>query len=370
MKRATQRLGRITARLVSNLHLAASAARRRPPVGANPLYLQVKEDIRQSYLLTLCNSFARGGVDVVLVVNPLVRPRPFVRYRFSALARVPRLSFALKLPSDVRGASLASDGPETSSRDLPWRRVYVLNFDVSRRFDVPEPRYLFPYTLPANIFFQYRHHLRIPEFRKCRRRMRVFFCGNNDEGYAANPVCRNTGMMHRGGVCAVLAKHSASRPVGTREQLHAVCDAPGPVLALVDSRSLRINQQDWLPTLAMSDFFVCAPGVSMPMCHSAIEAMAVGAIPIINYPHWFEPALANGVNALSFATPAELRAALDTALEMDVNEVEAMRSRALAYYDQYVDPIGFFAELEKTGLSRVTLTVNAEQARYLQGVRW
>ena len=38
----------------------------------------------------------------------------------------------------------------------------------------------------------------------------------------------------------------------------------------------------------------------MPMCHNIIESMAVGVIPITNYPEWFDPDLEHMKNCIVF----------------------------------------------------------------------
>lgn len=56
---------------------------------------------------------------------------------------------------------------------------------------------------------------------------------------------------------------------------------------ILHKTNFRIPAQKWLDVVAKSDFFLCAPGVQIPLCHNAIESMAVGTIPITNYPDWF-----------------------------------------------------------------------------------
>lgn len=66
--------------------------------------------------------------------------------------------------------------------------------------------------------------------------------------------------------------------------------------------------------LASADFFLCQPGEIMPQCHNIVEAMAVGTIPLTNYPDWLSPPLVDGREALVFDTFASLDAAVTRAM--------------------------------------------------------
>ena len=85
---------------------------------------------------------------------------------------------------------------------------------------------------------------------------------------------------------------------------------------LVDAARARIPTSRWLPTIAATDFLVCAPGMAMPMSHNIIEALGVGTIPLTNYPEWFLPALENGVNCLVFRDTDDLIERVDEILRM------------------------------------------------------
>src|SRR5262249_4061897 len=45
----------------------------------------------------------------------------------------------------------------------------------------------------------------------------------------------------------------------------------------------QLSPEEFLRSVALSDFFLCPPGCGMPHCHNIVEAMSVGSIPITNY---------------------------------------------------------------------------------------
>lgn len=126
--------------------------------------------------------------------------------------------------------------------------------------------------------------------------------------------------------------------VATRGALERVlAEGAGRGVVVVDAGRVPIPPGAWLELLARADFFLCPPGRIMPPSHNLVEAMAVGTIPITNYPEWFRPALGDRRECLAFDTTAALDAALDRALAMPAAEVAAMRAAVIAYHDRHLD---------------------------------
>ncbi len=74
----------------------------------------------------------------------------------------------------------------------------------------------------------------------------------------------------------------------------------------------------------------------MPWSHNAIEAMAVGTIPILQYDALFYPPLKHLKNCISYRDYASLDEAIQTALTMDEAQVQQMKSEVLDYYNQHL----------------------------------
>jgi glycosyltransferase involved in cell wall biosynthesis len=114
---------------------------------------------------------------------------------------------------------------------------------------------------------------------------------------------------------------------------------------ILDNSKFRIDAGSWLESISMGDFFLCPPGYVMPMCHNVIEAMAVGAIPVINYPEWLNPSLEDGVNCVAFTDADDLVEKIDHVLAMKQAEISEMKSRVIEYYEQHLDPKEFVSKL-------------------------
>jgi glycosyltransferase involved in cell wall biosynthesis len=97
----------------------------------------------------------------------------------------------------------------------------------------------------------------------------------------------------------------------------------------------------------------------MPLCHNLIEAMAAGAIPILQYGDYLPHPLKDGVNCLAFKDTNSLRAITQAVLTLNNDRVCELRANVLAYYKEFLAP-GCFARQLFSGPQRErTLLVNA-----------
>lgn len=99
--------------------------------------------------------------------------------------------------------------------------------------------------------------------------------------------------------------------------------------------------QDWLYYLSGSRFMLCAPGMTMPMCHNVLEALSVGVVPIINYPNWLNPSLVDGENCLYFDSLNSLETVIARAINMSDEEYERIQKNAIEYYQTYYANFNF-----------------------------
>jgi hypothetical protein len=192
------------------------------------------------------------------------------------------------------------------------------------------------------------------------RTIPVLFAGNAARAaYSGGAVAKVFGKLDRPAVLEALdaaflpqivrTLPGDSRPRG--ETPVVVCEAS----------SCYIPQDTFLETLSRCAFFLAAPGDAVPMCHNAVEAMSVGAVPILNYPEQFHPPLEHGVNCLAFATAEDLSRRVRDALSMTAERVAALRRGALAYYGRYLRPEAVVEALLGRSDAVTTVYVYADQ---------
>jgi hypothetical protein len=66
--------------------------------------------------------------------------------------------------------------------------------------------------------------------------------------------------------------------------------------------------------------------------------MAVGTIPITQYPELFYPALEHGKNCLVFNSEQSLLDVINFVLQMKSTDIERLKQQAINYYEEYLAP--------------------------------
>ncbi|MGB6222636.1 hypothetical protein [Haloferula sp.] len=144
--------------------------------------------------------------------------------------------------------------------------------------------------------------------------------------------------------------------------LDGLREVPNGKVALVDSRIAKIGFKQFREVLAGYRFFLCAPGVFMPLCHNLIEALSVGSIPVIqeSYAELLSPPLVDGENAITFKNQMELGEAIDRCLNMGESDLAQLSRNALSYYEENLTPVA---------VTRKIMDPNVRIVRLLAGER-
>lgn len=108
-------------------------------------------------------------------------------------------------------------------------------------------------------------------------------------------------------------------------------------LCVLENHLVKIPEKDWMPILSSFNFFLCLPGTRYPMCHNAVESLAIGTIPILEYPKHFYPPLEDGLNCLVFHGEDSLLEILQKAVTLKESDISKIRQAAMEYYDEYLD---------------------------------
>jgi len=169
---------------------------------------------------------------------------------------------------------------------------------------------------------------------------RIFFGGNTKQGKYDKDVI--------GGIYRMLSRRkmlSEALACVSPEMIHRPDDGDRWLssedfhsFVLCETQHCKIPQERWLEALTKVDFFLACPGVDMPLCHNLVEALASGAIPILQYADYLQPPLENGVNCFAFKDAEGLRKIIAEVLEMDPERIRAMRGNVSDYYDQFLAP--------------------------------
>lgn len=219
--------------------------------------------------------------------------------------------------------------------------------------DIEMPFFVHPYV---------GARIRLPHAYKVedQRHARMFFGGNTTEDrYSKDVIGRKYGMLTRRQVLSVATETAGDGVHHPTDAVEWLASSGNHAFVMFQTQKGGIPRDRWLDALANSDFYLACPGVEMPLCHNLIEAIAAGAIPILEYARYLPVPLENRVNALTFDSEESLREAVKTALEMPPEEIVRMRANVNAYYMKYHAPGCFARRLFEAPPNRKNLLFNA-----------
>jgi hypothetical protein len=222
-----------------------------------------------------------------------------------------------------------------------------------------EASYHVPMSMHPDVY-----HLPIYRQRAHDRRegtIRLSFAGNvNPARYSSPLLPRLFAKLSRVEVVNTVIQAYSNKVVcpHTRGEWQAVKGAE--ILAAVDPNAY-LNVQEFMEMLGQSDFYLSPPGVTMPLCHNVVEAMFMGAVPVLQYPEFFNPPLENDVNCIVFRDRADLIRRVAKILEMAPVRIAELRHQAMVYYDRHLSPEAVVGRIVERGDKLRTIYLLSEQ---------
>jgi hypothetical protein len=269
---------------------------------------------------------------------------------------LPNVTVTDALPADTRQMIYLYDEADPAARKRTWRKEVQLKYDVFSPYWFSDP-IVIPYPVhPVHTGIDLPERLRA--CRRSERRTRIFFSGDA-EGYVRNRIRYPNEKLPRLAIVDAIRQRLGERLSLVEDESGLARELAGDEyrnrFVMANPGSFRIEPAKWLSTLALADFFLCPPGYVMPMCHNTVEAMAVGAIPIINYPEWFQPGLVHLENCIVFGDEADLIRQIDAVLAMDREQIAQMRRRVIDYYERHLTAESFGRRIEARRKRKVVI---------------
>ena len=307
------------------------------------------------------NPFVIAGYQVQLLRHP----------EFDKFGREGKMLLALdgltvvdEVPSVTEDMTYLFDVERPDCRRRQWRKKIVLRFDVFSSYagatDQGRPPIIVPWPIhPTQAGPDLQE--RLERARGNQKQIGVFFSGDV-KGYTNRHIFFPRPKLTRTEVLDTLCEQlpGQTRFLGDDDEIDQAFSQPNlDQCVIIDTSKTWID--DWLNRLSKADFFLSAPGIVMPICHNAVEAMAVGAIPIINYPEWFQPPLEHMRNCIVFDYQQDLKKKVTDALNMDRGRIDQLREGAIRYYQQHLEPLLFAKAVESRPEDTVTLLLLTEQ---------
>jgi len=309
-------------------------------------------------LFAVVNAFSRAGYAVSLCDN--IAQESLGKY--GRLARsLPGVNLVGETPPDTSHTMYVYDAADPTLRGHGWRKTVRVGFDIFAPWRFSRP-VLMPFPLhPSHAGPGLES--RLAALRAVPKTMRMFFSGDL-KGYTQSRIRYPAPKLPRATVVDTIRARLGDRVlfVQTQDVLDRLLDTPCPNrCVIVDTGNLWVPERLWLDFLARTDFFLAPPGIVMPMCHNAVEAMAVGAIPVVSYPEWFQPRLGSPGECIEFGDEVDLVDKVNRVLDMAPEEIAPLRARAMAYYDTHLTSRRFVEEIESRSESHVDALIMMER---------
>ena len=314
---------------------------------------------RHVYLII--NAFNEAGYSVYFY-----KKRDFIT--FSRLGRYGRFIYTLKnvkfiseLPENTKDIILVFDNIQEDLLSRQWEKLVYINV-LKPSFCKVGELITIPFFMQPLRYYMGQHN-NLLMLRSHERKIRVFFGGDTSEKWYQNPILKLQGHLTRSeALNALLESCPKAKYIEDIKELNGIVNSSqylnecriwradwGNIL------SSRIFVYNWLHIVSRSDFFLCLSGTDFPMCHNAIESMAVGTIPIIAYHDWFTPPLEHRKNAIVFSGTDDLVRKVNEVFEMSAEEIREMRQNVIKYYEDHLNPQSFVRKFESSAKELNTL---------------
>jgi len=273
---------------------------------------------------------------------------------------LPDLKIIDSLPSDTDNGIYIYDREDESLKSHSWHKRLKIKFDLFSPYRFSKPM-IMPYALhPMHATPEIGGTLKI--LRSSNRKIRILFAGDA-EGYQRKWIRYPRTKLSRVEVLSTLKERlgKSLRLTDTTQDLNEILASTYTRQCVLVGPQARIEWSQWLNIIAQADFFLSPPGIVMPMCHNLVEAMAVGTIPITNYPEWFTPKLEHLKNCIVFSDEDDLVDKVNMALQLGEDQLAIIRENALRYYDLHLRPENFVKKIEARTENRLNILMYSER---------
>ena len=124
-----------------------------------------------------------------------------------------------------------------------------------------------------------------------------------------------------------------------------------------------IKMENVRELLSYFNFYLCCPGVVMPLCHNVIEAMSVGTIPLIQkeYADVMYPHLEHNVNAIIFNDLSHLETIMTKEIfTIPEERISILKKNVLEYYNKNLSPESVVTKINDSIKNKKRIYLQAE----------
>lgn len=263
-----------------------------------------------------------------------------------------------QVPENTSDMIYVFDEPRAGLLKKSWKKLVYINILRPSHFRFGEVIEI-PFSMHP---MQYHTNqvVKIPGLRQTARKIRIFFGGNTTKQAYQGRSVPQYGQLNRHEATELIINSVPETEIITElNRFNSFVSEDNSFvnkfILLRADESGQLKTEDWLSTIAKSQFFMCFSGTNRPICHNAVEAMSVGTIPIISYQDWFTPPLEHMKNTVIYTGKDDLASTVRLVMQMPEAQVKEMSQRVMDYYDEFLTPRHFQKRFESNNEKFCTL---------------
>lgn len=239
------------------------------------------------------------------------------------------------------------------NNDYYFNTDYFFYFD--KKIEERINNFVLPFYLTKNSYLSKRTDT-YKEFRNNKKRFKIIFSGTTHEDWYKDLNFineNNLKFLNRKIILDTLKEKFSKRILilDNQDKLNQIDNSDKDILILETNPNLlkrrkSFTKQKHLELISQSNFFLCMPGASMPICYHLIETCLVGTVPILSYNNYLEPKFTDQ-EALFYFNKEELISVINKALNMEIIDHENMKKEIINYYDKNLSPESIFDKFSK-----------------------
>ncbi len=316
------------------------------------------------YYYALLSFFEKQGYNLVLKKNFWFLANLFDTFRHIHYFKLQRLIISSKVERFANEHTLYFYDKESKLNLLNWKKRIRIGANVfpylMDKIQLPEDTFILSFHIHPIIL----HFNKTRDFQKLRntkRSISVAFSGHTVPALYDNTILNQTfSQLNRLQIIAHLKNSFLNQiyQITKKEDYDVLYHGKHSKIILRETG--QPTPPDWLEFLSKTDFFLACPGVRMPICHNAIEAMSVGTILITSYNDFFYPPLEEGVNCLVFKDASDLEFKINQALNMSEEEIKILRVNTIKYYETFLSDSAVIDWINISDTSDLNILIQAE----------
>jgi len=234
---------------------------------------------------------------------------------------------------------------------------FYLNYDYFYFFDKNlnenSNNFVLPFYLPKDYYLKEKEN-RYLELTKSEKKFKIIFSGSCHDDWYGDFQFKNkegTYFLNRQEILNTLKTKFSDKilTINHSTQLNDIHNSNKEILILetdpsIKKRKKSFSEFEHLKLISESNFFLCMPGTSMPLCYHLIESCLVGTVPILSYNDFIHPKFQSN-EALFFFSKNQLVDTINNALKIDKINYEKIQKNTINYYSKNLSTNGVSEKL-------------------------